>query len=380
MIEGKPHFAIVAGEASGDLLGSNLIKSLKSIYPDATFTGIGGESMLKEGFQSLFPMERLSVMGFVEPLKRLPEILHIRKKLIENFTAHKPTLFIGIDSPDFNLNLALKLKQSGIKTVHYVSPTIWAWRSGRIHKIKKAIDLMLTLFPFETQIYNHHQVEAVCVGHPLADEIPMNSDKNAAREALGLKPNELTVALLPGSRKQELNYMAPEFIKVAKIIHEKNPHVKFITATANKARLQQWQQIQSAMQDTLISNYPKRATEVMAASDVILLTSGTASLQAMLVKRPTLIAYKTSKFVFWLAKKLVKVRFIGMPNILANECVMPEYIQEQMDAKTMASQILSFLTSASNQQLYDKFTQLHLSLKKDTSEILSRTLHKLIKG
>ncbi|HRE30664.1 MAG TPA: lipid-A-disaccharide synthase, partial [Candidatus Berkiella sp.] len=227
-------FGLVAGEESGDILGADLILALKKIYPQATFVGIGGARMIDAGIESLYPLERLSVMGFIEPLKRLPELLKMRSHLKKYFIQQPPAVFIGIDAPDFNLSLEHSLKQQGIRTVHYVSPTVWAWRKGRIHKIKKAINRMLCLFPFETQIYQTHLVPSTCVGHPLADATPLHLSQTQARNELGLPSDKKIVALLPGSRRQELAYLARDFIETARWLKQNISDIEFISPSANE--------------------------------------------------------------------------------------------------------------------------------------------------
>ncbi len=371
---------LVAVEESGDILGANLMAALQKHYPDAIFEGIGGKRMLKLGFHSHYPLERLSVMGIIEPLKRLREILSIRKNLKKHFSNTKPAVFIGIDGPDFNLALENALKKQGIKTVHYVSPTVWAWRKGRIRTIKKAVDLVLALFPFETKIYEDNAVPVCFVGHTLADDIPMHSDKNAARDALGLPRDGKIVALLPGSRRQELAYLAAPFIETALWLSSQDPNIRFISACANQAREAQLRQVMTQYKQVNITLYQGQATTVMAAADAILLASGTASLQAMLVKRPTVIAYKMKSWVFAIAKRIVKVPFIGLPNLLANKLVMPEFIQNQVQPALMGKQILDFLNDPLLEQgLTTTYEQIHHSLKRNAGETAANAIRQLIK-
>lgn len=372
---------IVAGEESGDILGHDLIIALKKRYPDATFEGIGGKRMIAQGFKSLYPLDRLSVMGFIEPLKRLPEILRIRKGLKHHFLNQKTDLFIGIDAPDFNLSLEQVLKSKGIKTVHYVSPTVWAWRSKRIKTIKKSIDLMLTIFPFEKRIFEENGIPVCFVGHSLADSIPMHSDKNKARLELNLPLEGKIVALLPGSRAQELKYLAKDFIQTAKWMLQRNPDIRFISACPNELREQQLRAYLQELGGLDINIFQGQATTIMAASDAILLASGTASLQAMLVKRPTVIAYKMSPLVFAIAKRIVKIPYIGLPNLLANKSVMPEFIQAEVIPEKMGQQLLAFLDSPTDNEKQNAFYEkMHLELKKNAGETAATAIGQLIKG
>jgi lipid-A-disaccharide synthase len=358
---------IVAGEASGDLLGAGLIQALRSYHPDIQFSGVGGELMLKAGFSSLFDQEELAVMGIVEPLRRLPRLLHIRRKLYQHFSQTKPAVFIGIDSPDFNLGLELKLRQQGLKTVHYVSPTVWAWRQNRIYKIAKAIDLMLTLLPFEAEFYKKHQVPVKFVGHPLADKIAMQVDKETARSALQLVGEAPVLALLPGSRRQELRHLGRAFLETALLCYQKKPNLRFITSSINKERDAEWRALHQAFAPELpLEFFVGRSREVMAAADTILVTSGTATLESMLFKRPMVIAYRTGAFNYFLAKLLVKTPFIGLPNLLAQEALVPELIQEAVQPEKMAELLLNYWDQPEKTLfLQERFSSLHRELSQN---------------
>lgn len=373
-------FGLVAGEDSGDILGADLIEALKQSYPQATFIGIGGPRMIKAGMQSFYPMERLSVMGFIEPLKRLPELLRIRRFLKNTFLNNKPTVFIGIDAPDFNLSLESYLKKHGVRTVHYVSPTVWAWRKGRIHKIKKAIHRMLCIFPFETPIYQQHEIPMTFVGHPLADVIPMDSSKTEAREALSLPQDCKIVAILPGSRKQELHYLAKDFIETALWLKGMRPDLKFIAPLANSHTQEQFKNYLAQYPQIEVTCFKGNARTVMAASDVVLTVSGTASLEAMLVKRPTIVAYKMSKLGFAIAKRLIHVPYIALPNLLANKLLMKEFIQDAVNPQEMGKAILAYLDSpALIEQDSNLFRQLHESLRKDAGKTAANAIKEVIK-
>ena len=287
-------YVLVAGEASGDILGANLIAHLKLLQPNAVFEGIGGPLMQAQGLTSVVPMERLSVMGLVEVLGRLRELLGIRKQLYKACIANPPTAFIGIDSPDFTIPLEKKLKEAGIKTVHYVSPSVWAWRQKRIFKIKKSVDLMLALFPFELPIYHQHNIPVVCVGHTLADDIPLQNSAQEARKALSLPAVSGPVfGILPGSRGGEVAKLAPLFIETMKLIKQQQPEACFLIPAANQERKQQIAELlQEANAEAILVEGQSRT--VMAASDALLLASGTAALEAMLVNRPMVVAYRFS--------------------------------------------------------------------------------------
>ncbi len=371
---------LVAVEESGDILGADLMAALQKKYPNAIFEGIGGKRMQAIGFNSLYPLERLSVMGIIEPLKRIFEILSIRKGLKNHFLKTKPAVVIGIDGPDFNLSLEKSLKKQGIKTVHYVSPTVWAWRKNRIHTIKKAVNLVLALFPFETKIYEENNIPVCFVGHTLADSIPMHSDQHHARSQLALLPRGKIVALLPGSRRQELAFLAQPFIETAKWLKQQDPTITFISACANEQREAQLRQAIAANNGPEITLFQGQATTVMAAADAILLASGTASLQAMLVKRPTVIAYKMKAWVFAIAKRMIKVPFIGLPNLLANRLVMPEFIQSQVEPQVMGKQILSYLNDPFAQEaLTTTYEEIHHSLRRNAGETAANAISQLIK-
>lgn len=373
-------FALLAGEDSGDILGASLIAALKERYPRAIFEGIGGPRMIAQGLVSFYPLERLSVMGIFEPLKRLPEFIRLFFRLKRHWVASPPTVFIGIDAPDFNLRLEKALKSNGIKTVHYVSPTVWAWRPGRIKKIKKAVDLMLGIFPFEKAIYDRHQIPMEYVGHPLADSIPLQPDQALARRTLHLSPNEKYVALLPGSRRQELAHLLPPFIETARWLLKKDPTLKFISACVNEAREAQWQEALRAYPQLPIQLFLGRSIEVMTASDGVLLGSGTASLQSMLVKKPTVVAYKMTPLTYQIAKRIIKVKYISLPNILANQMLMPEYIQSEVIPEKMGAVLWENLSHPeNNQKTIEAFKSLHLLLRKKAGQSAASAIEKLIK-
>jgi lipid-A-disaccharide synthase len=373
---------IVAGEASGDILGAGLIKSLRELSPELHVTGIGGPLMINQHCDSLFEMEKLSVMGLIEPLFHLPELFKIRSGLFNYFTQHRPDVFIGIDSPDFNLGLELKLRQQGIPIVHYVSPSVWAWRKNRIHKIKKAVDLMLTLFPFEADFYRQHNVPVCFVGHPLADLIPLHPDKLAARKSLQLDSDVNYIAILPGSRRNEIKYLSETFIHAAYLCWKKNPKIKFITSAINDVRNQEFQQqVKRLAPDLPIEFFVGRSHDVMAAADCVLVTSGTATLETMLFKRPMVVAYKMSAFTFQLARYLVKLKFISLPNLLADEMLVPEFIQQTAEPETLSAALLDYINHPEKiKKLEEKFLEIHIKLRQNANQTAAKAVLELIKN
>ncbi len=377
---------IVAGEMSGDLLGAGLIKSLKSKLPNAKFVGIGGPQMIAEGFETLFPMERLSVMGLFAVLARIFELLHIRKTVRDYCLTQRPDVFIGIDSPDFNLPLALKLRQAGIKTVHYVSPTVWAWRQKRIFKIKNAIDLMLCLFPFEAKFYQEHQMAVQFVGHPLADLIPLEPDQCAAREALALDPQANYIALLPGSRGGELKFMTPLFLGVAKRLLESYPYLKFIVPLANAARRSQFERQLAEFTEQQHIELPLtlvdgKGREVMTAANAVLLTSGTATLEAMLAKRPMVVAYKWGALSHAIFSRMVKAPFIALPNLLAPKQIVPEFLQDAATEENLFDAMKRWIDHpGAVQSVMHEYLTIHRSLKQNASEKAASAIVGLLNG
>ncbi len=367
----KPlRIGIVAGEASGDLLGADMIKALRtqSTRP-LEFCGVGGARMLAEEFHSLFDIERLAVMGFVEPLKRLPELLSMRKRLREHFLEWRADIVIGIDAPDFNLGLELWLRERGVKTAHYVSPSVWAWRQGRIHKIKRAVDLMLTLFPFEEQFYRDHDVPVVCVGHPLADQFPLQPDIAAAREQLQIEANATVVALLPGSRGGEIAQVGGDFLDTAAWLLQRRSDIQFVLPAANAARRVQIEALLAERADRLpIRVLDGQSQLAMTAADAVLMTSGTTTLEAMLLKKPMVVAYRMGKWSFALARHLVKIDNISLPNLLADEALVPERLQDDVRADVLGPLVLEQLDDAAlRERLTQRFLQIHQGLRRNAS-------------
>lgn len=334
---------VIAGEASGDILGSRVLAALRVKHPDLQVEGIGGPLMTEQGLDSLFPMDRLSVMGLVEPLKRLPELLRIRRAVYQHFRDNPPDLFLGIDSPDFNLHLERRLRRAGIATAHLVSPSVWAWRQGRIRGISRSVDRMLCLFPFELPFYREHNVPASFVGHPLADEIPQRVEPAAAREALDLPREDKLLALLPGSRGGEVGLLAPIFLQAASQLAEQIPGLQFVLPAANKAREAQLQALLVDYPDLPVTLISGRSREVMTAADAILLASGTATLEAMLLKRPMVVAYRLSPVTWTLVRRLIKTPWAALPNILAGRELVPEFIQNDATPAALAAAVLPLL-------------------------------------
>jgi lipid-A-disaccharide synthase len=364
--------ALVAGEASGDFLGAHLIAALRSRLPDAVFLGIGGPAMEGQGFDAWWPMDKLSVMGYVDALKHAREITGIRRQLKRRLLDLKPDVFIGIDAPDFNLALETGLKKAGIPTIHYVSPSIWAWRGGRIKKIGRAVSRVLALFPMEPPLYEKAGIPVTYVGHPFADEIPLETDRYAVREKLALPHDLPLIALLPGSRRGELEKMAATFVRTARLIREKYlPNAQFVVPLTTRAtRLQ----FETAIFEEQAGDVPFRllfghAREALGAADLSLVASGTATLEAALIKRPMVITYKMAAFNYWLGKRLVYLPYVGLPNVLAGRFVVPEILQDQATPENLAEALFKLYEDKENAAaVAETFTDIHLQLRQNTVE------------
>lgn len=361
---------VVVGEASGDLLGAGLMKAILQRFPEATFEGIGGPKMLELGFTSFHAQERLAVMGLIEPLKRLFELLRIRRHLIDHFSNNPPDLFIGIDSPDFNLTIEERLKQKGIKTVHYVSPSVWAWRQGRIHKIRRAVDKVLTFLPFEAGFYRQHHVPVAFVGHPLADEIPLQNDKEKARERLAVASEDLCIALMPGSRGGEVALLGPIFWQAAALCHRRYPQLKFLVPAANSVRFEQISQQLAELPTPLpIQLVEGRSHDVLEACDLVLMASGTTTLEAMLFKKPMVVAYRFSRLGYWILSRIVKTPYVSLPNLLADDALVPELIQNDATPERLAGELTTYLESPVRvRDLKRRFTELHEQIRCQANE------------
>lgn len=372
--------AIVVGEVSGDILGAGLMRALQKRYPDAVFEGIGGSQMQALGFKSLFDMEELAVMGLFEVLSRLFRLLHIRKSLYQHFCASRPDIFIGIDAPDFNLNLEHKLKLQGIKTVHYVSPSVWAWRKKRVFTVAAATNLVLSIFPFEKRFYDQHQVPCEFVGHTLADTLPMVPDQQGARAELGLAKEDTILAVLPGSRGNEVKLLLAPFLQAAEILNRTvdNLHIVIpVINTARRIQIETW--LAEHPMDIKITLVDRQSRQVMTAADAILLSSGTATLEAMLCKRPMLVAYRFSRLTAMVLRRMVNMTFFSLPNLLAGKKLVPELLQEQVQPDIIAKQLLPLLTEDCS-QLAEEFNQLHLRLKCDADEQAAKAVSQLLEA
>lgn len=336
--------------------------------------------MEAEGLRSMFPMERLSVMGFVEPLKRLPELLRIRHTVFEHFRDNPPDLFLGIDSPDFNLRLERKLRQCNIRTAHLVSPSVWAWRQGRIKKIKKSVDLMLCLFPFELEVYRDNGVPAEFVGHPLADELPTRLDPACARQALQLPQQGRLLALLPGSRGAEVSRLAPVLLGAARLLWQQDPGLKFVLPAANAARERELCELLAEQPDLPITLISGRSREAMAAADAVLLASGTATLEAALVKRPMVVTYRMAAFSWWLVTKLVRISFAALPNVLAGRSLVPELLQDAATPEAAAAAVAPLLSGEASGEQLQAFDRIHEQLRQGYARKTALALQALARG
>ena len=366
----KIRIAMVAGETSGDLLASHLIRALRRHLPDAEFFGIGGPKMQAEGFDVRWPCELLAVHGYVDALKRYRELSGIRRALLAQIRAERPDAFIGVDAPDFNLWLEGKVRDAGIPAIHFVGPSIWAWRDGRIKRIARSVSHMLCLFPFEPELYERAGVPVSYVGHPLADEFPLEPDRAAARERLGIPLERGVVAMLPGSRQSEVRNLADIFIGTAKILHERDPERLFLVPLATRETRQLFEE---ALHRQDASGLPIRmlfghAVEAMTAADVVLVASGTASLEAALLKRPMVITYRIGKWQYRLMKRMAYLPWVGLPNILCGETVVPELLQDEADPEHLAAAIDDwFADDARRAAVAARFSDLHRTLRQDTA-------------
>ena len=378
MSSNSPVFALIAGEMSGDILGVDLMRGLRKIFPDAIFEGIGGPKMQAEGFHSLFEMERLSVMGLIEPLKRLPELLHIRRTILSRYRSSPPAVFIGIDSPDFNTPIELRLRRTGIKTVHYVSPSVWAWRQGRIKTIKKAVDLMLTLLPFEAEFYKQHDVPVCFVGHPLATQIPLNPDTDSAKKQLQLDSHKPVLCVMPGSRAGEVALLADLFLEVAERIEQSVIGLQIVVPAANDARYDQLKHILLRHEHLNVTLLLQQSHLAMESADAILLASGTTALEGMLFKKPMVVSYRLGALTYALVSPFIKTPFVSIPNLLAGEMLVPELIQSAATLEALAAAVINALDTDKNQALIARFDSMHEVLAVDSAALGAEAIRKLL--
>jgi len=372
MTAGVVRIALVAGEASGDLLASQLIEAIRGRLPNAVFFGIGGPRMLGKGFEAWYPLEKLAVRGYAEVLRHFREIVAIRSGLKRRLLADPPDVFIGVDAPDFNFGLERALKRRGITTVHYVSPSIWAWRGGRIHQIGAAVSRVLALFPFEPAIYERQGIPVSYVGHPLADMLPLADARDATRELLGLPEHQPVFALLPGSRQSELQYMAGTLIETARRIHQAIPDAAFLVPLATRETRGMFE---AARQRCAADELPLRllfghAHQAMMAADVVLVASGTATLEAALLKRPMVIVYQMAPFSAWLMRRIGGyLPYVGLPNVLAGRFVVPEFIQEDATPANLAQAVLNLYGDRGVRAgLQALFHSMHRQLRQNAAE------------
>ena len=370
---------LVAGEISGDILGAGLITELKALYPSAEFRGMGGELMKKEGLTSLYPLETLSIMGLLEILKHLPKLIKVRKHLYQDALAWGADLMIGIDSPDFNLGLEKKLHEHGMKTVHYVSPSVWAWRQGRIKGIKKSVDLMLALLPFEAEFYHQHQMPVTFVGHPTADKTPIEPNKTTARQALGLTEEHPIIGLLPGSRGGEVARLGALFLQTAQQLKALHPQAVFLLPAASTKRYAEIQQllIEHPIKDLQLIQ--GKADLVLQAADVCLVASGTVALEALFCKTPMVVSYKLAPFTWWASKFMLKSKWVSLPNLLAQKTLVPERIQDQANVGQLTQDLNQLLTQPSlAAQQTQAFYAIHQQLRCDASKQAAKAVAALL--
>lgn len=384
MVSKTPRLAMVAGEASGDLLAGLLLDGMKLRWPDLCSSGIGGPQMAQRGFDAWWPHDKLSVHGFGwEVLRRYREIVGIRKQLKQRLLTNPPDVFIGVDAPDFNLDLEADLKEQGVKTVHFVCPSVWAWRSERLEKIKRSVDHVLCIFPFEPELLNSHGIAATYVGHPLAQVIPMQPDRAQARAKLGLAPEDRVVAILPGSRESEVRHLVDVFFQAAALIRQAQPATQFIVPAIPTLQ----QRIEAAAAASGLGQALKvvsgQSHTVLAACDVTLIASGTATLEAALFKRPMVIAYRMGTLSWQIMRRKKLQPWVGLPNILCRDFVVPELLQDAATPQALAKEVLTWLDAAAHapatiQRLEDRFTALHAELQRDTQTLAAHAIASIL--
>ena len=372
---------MVAGETSGDLLAGLLLDGLRERWPGLHAVGIGGPQMARRGFEAWWPSDKLAVRGYVEVLRHYREIVGIRGQLKDRLLASLPDVFIGVDAPDFNLDLERDLRTAGIKTVHFVSPSVWAWRPERVEKIRSSVDHVLCIFPFEVDLLRQHGIAATYVGHPLAHLVPMVPDRTAARAALGLQADDMVVAILPGSRQSEIQYLAHRFFKAAALMKRVRPAIKFIVPAVPALQAQITQAARAAEMGQHVQIVTGQSHAVLAACDVTLIASGTATLEAALFKRPMVIAYNMNWLSFQIMRRKQLQPWIGLPNILCREFVVPEFLQDAATPQALADAVLQWLDAPEKiTALQQKFTTLHTELLRDTSRLAADAIEKILQA
>jgi lipid-A-disaccharide synthase len=379
----KLTIGMVAGEASGDMLGAHLIEALKQRLPQAEFVGIGGPKMVSAGMHAMFPMEKLAVRGYVEVLRHFCEILGIRRKLMRHFKHNPPDVFIGVDAPDFNLALECALKKRGIPTIHYVSPSIWAWRGERIRKIGRAVSHVMTIFPFEKPLYDAAKIPATYIGHPLADFLPDDLNQYTMREQLKLPQNATIIAMLPGSRQSELHYMAELFIRTAQAVVAQNPQVHFLVPLVSRETRNFFEELlyRLGAQDLPLTILFGHAHDAMIAADAVLVASGTATLEAALLMRPMVITYKMSPASYRIMKRKGYLPYVGLPNILAGRFVVPEILQDDATPENLAQALLNVVgDSVVTAKLARRFADMRRELKRNAAEQAVATIMPYLKA
>lgn len=371
---------LVAGETSGDILGAGLIRALRGHLPDARFVGVAGPRMQAEGCEAWYEMEELAVMGVVEVIERLPRLLKIRRDLTRRFKALRPAVFVGIDAPDFNITLEGRLKHQGIRTIHYVSPSVWAWRQKRVFKIGRATDNVLAFLPFEKAFYDRYNVPCQFIGHTLADAMPLDPDKGAARHALGIEEGVRCLALLPGSRSAEVEMLSADFLQTALLLKDRYPELEIVVPLVNARRRAQFEAIKARVAPNLpVHLLDGRAREAMVASDAALLASGTASLECMLAKCPMVVGYRMKPITFWLARRLVKTPYVSLPNLLAGRELVKELLQEDCVPEKLASALAPLLQDDYHSQaLKETFHDLHQHIRCNADEQAAQAVLKLM--
>ncbi|KFX20744.1 lipid-A-disaccharide synthase [Pectobacterium betavasculorum] len=371
---------LIAGETSGDILGAGLIRALKEKVPDARFVGVAGPRMQAEGCEAWYEMEELAVMGIVEVLERLPRLLKIRRDLTQRFSELQPDVFVGIDAPDFNITLEGNLKKRGINTIHYVSPSVWAWRQKRVFKIGKATNLVLAFLPFEKAFYDRFNVPCRFIGHTMADAMPLHPDKLAARATLGIAPDAHCLALLPGSRGAEVEMLSADFLNTAALLRQHFPDLEIVVPLVNSKRREQFERIKSSVApDLRVHLLDGQAREAMIASDAALLASGTAALECMLAKCPMVVGYRMKPFTFWLAQRLVKTPWVSLPNLLAGRELVTELLQTDCTPDKLAAALLPlFSDSQKTAELLATFVDLHQQIRCNADEQAAQAVLELV--